>query len=154
MDGIPMSNPPTLPTTLRPRRRWLRVLAALLIFLGGMVCGGGLTVIVAVHNIRYAVRHPETVPPRIAKYLKRQLDLTPDQATQVEALIAQTQRHLQEIRRRNQPEVAMELANLRQQVGNILTVDQRDKWDAIFDQAVDRWLPPPPPDEPPATQPS
>lgn len=150
-----MSNPPTLPTTLRPRRRWVRVIAAVLIFFGGMICGGGLTVIVAVRNIRHAIHHPEEVPPRITKYLTRRLDLSPEQATQVEALIVQTQSHLQAIRRRDQPEVALQLAALRQQIGDILTTDQRDKWDEIFDEAVDRWLPPPPPVQTPAaTQPS
>jgi hypothetical protein len=139
----------TIPPTLPRRRRWPRVVAALLIFLGGMVCGGGLTVIVAVRNIRHAMHHPEEVPARLTRYLTRRLDLSSDQAGQVENLIARRQTHLQAIRRETQPRVAAELAGLREEIGQVLTPEQRAKWDGIFDEAIDRWMPPPPP---PATQ--
>lgn len=143
---------PPLPTTLNPRpRRWLRVVAALLIFIGGMVCGGGLTVIVAVRDIRHAMRHPEEVPPRITRYLTHRLDLSPDQADQIERLIAEHQAHFQAIRRETQPRVSAELSELREQISEVLTPEQRAKWDDIFDEAVERWMPPPPPA--PVTQP-
>jgi hypothetical protein len=147
-----MSAIPPLPQSIPTRpRRWPRIVAALLIFFGGMVCGGGLTVIVAVRNIRHAIHHPEEVPARITRYLTRRLDLSPDQAEQIEGLIAQRQAHLQAIRRETQPRVAAELSGLREEIGQVLTPEQRAKWDDIFDDAVDRWMPPPPP---PATQPS
>jgi Spy/CpxP family protein refolding chaperone len=148
-----MSNlPPALPQTYPARpRRWVRIFAALLIFFGGMVCGGGLAVIVAVRNIRHAIHHPEEVPGRITRYLTRRLDLTADQADQVERDIAECQMHLQAIRRENQPRVSAELLLLRQRVAQVLTPEQRSKWDDIFDDAIDRWMPPPPP--PPSTQP-
>ena len=149
-----MSAIPPLPTTIPPRpRRWVRVVAALLIFLGGMVCGGGLTVIVAVRNIRHAIHHPEEVPARITRYLTRRLDLTSDQAEQVEALIARRQANLQAIRRDAQPRVESELSALHAEIGQVLTPDQRAKWDDIFDEAVDRWMPPPPPPSDASTQP-
>lgn len=122
----------------------------MLIFFSGMVCGGGLTVIVAVRNIRHAIHHPEEVPARLTRYLTRRLDLSSDQAEQVEGLIVQRQAHLQAIRRETQPRVAAELSALREEIGQVLTPDQRAKWDDIFDEAIDRWMPPPPP----ATQPS
>jgi hypothetical protein len=146
-----MTTPPVLPVTLQPRpRRWLRFLAAFIIFFGGMVCGGGLTVIVAVHNIRHFMHHPEEVPARITKYLTRRLDLSSDQADAVEHLIAKHQAKLQEIRLRVHPEVAMELSALHNEISDVLTPDQRDKWDDIYDEALDRWFPPPPA---PTTQP-
>ena len=142
--------PPNLPVTLPPRRRrGLRIFLALMIFIGGMVCGGGLTVIVAVHRIREAVHHPEEVPARLTRYLTRRLDLSADQSDQIENLIAGRQAHLQAIRRDVQPRVRMELNGLRQDIGDVLTPEQRSKWDDIFDEAVDRWMPP----LPPSTQP-
>ena len=63
----------TFPTR---RRRWRAHSRGLLIFFGGMVCGGGLTVIVAVRNIRHAIHHPEEVPARLTRYLTRRLDLS------------------------------------------------------------------------------
>jgi len=132
------------PMTLRPRR-WPRIVAALLIFFGGMVCGAGLTVIVAVRNFHHTIHHPEEVPARLTRYLTRRLDLTSDQAEKVESLIARRQEDLQAIRREAQPRVAAELAALREEIGQVLTPDQREKWDDIFDEAIDRWMPPPPP---------
>jgi hypothetical protein len=142
-----MSNPPSLPmVTIPPRpRRWLRLFAALLIFFAGMVCGSGATFVVAIRNIQRFIHHPEEVPPRITKYLKRRLDLSSGQADQIEPMIAMTQSHLQAIRRENQPRVARELSILHDQISQVLTDDQRDKWDQIYDDALDRWMPPPPP---------
>ena len=141
-----MSNLNSNSMTIPPRpRRWLRILASLLIFGAGMICGGGLTIVVAVHRITQAIHHPEEAPARITKYLTRRLDLNPDQAEKVEQLIAARQAHLQAIRREVQPRVESELNELKAEVNQILTPDQHVKWDQIFDEALDRWLPPPPP---------
>jgi hypothetical protein len=148
-----MSNIPPLPaTTIPPRpRRWLRLVAAFIIFIGGMVCGGGLTVIVAARNIHYYVHHPEEVPKRITKFLARRLDLSADQANAVERAITKHQSKLQDIRRSVHPGVMMELSALHTEISDVLTPNQKDKWDEIYDEAIDKWFPPPPP---PATQPS
>jgi hypothetical protein len=45
---------------------------------------------------------------------------------------------LQAIRRETQPRVAAELAGLREEIGQVLTPEQRAKWDGIFDEAIDR----------------
>jgi hypothetical protein len=148
-----MSTSPALPPALpAARRRWVRIVVALFIFFAGAIFGCGLTVIVAVHNIRHAMHHPEEVPARITRYLTRRLDLSPDQADKVQLLIARHQSHLQAIRRETQPRVAVELSGLRQEIGDLLSPQQKSKWDDIFNEAVDRWLPPPPP-PPPTTQP-
>jgi len=150
-----MSNIPPLPMTIPARpRRWVRVLVALLIFIGGMVCGGGLTIIGAVERIHHAIHHPEEVPGRITRYLTRRLDLSDDQSHQIEQIIREHQKNLQEIRRGVQPRVEAELELLRRDISRVLTPEQRDKWDDIFDDALDRWMPPPPPASPPTTQPS
>jgi hypothetical protein len=39
----------------------------------------------------------------------------------------------------------MELSQLHNEITEVLTPDQRDKWDAIYDEALERWMPPPPP---------
>ncbi len=141
--------PPPLPQgyTLPARRprRWVRVLLAFVIFFGGVTVGSAGTIIVAVHRIRYIIQHPQEAPQRLTAMLRRRLDLTPDQADQVEAIIAVRQRHLQEIRRENQPRVDAELEGLRHDIDGVLDPEQRDKWDTMFDDAITRWLPPPPP---------
>ncbi len=149
-----MSNPPPLPmVSIPPRpRRWVRFVAALVIFFAGMVCGSGGTIVVAVRNIQHFIRHPEDVPPRITKYLTRRLDLTPQQASQIEPMIAQTQGNLRAIREENRPRVQLELSKLHDEISGVLTEDQRDKWDYIYDDVLDHWMPPPPPAAP-STQP-
>jgi hypothetical protein len=129
----------------------VRVILALVIFFGGMAVGSAATVAIAVHRIRYGLRHPEEAPARIAAVLTRRLDLSEDQREKVTELIAERQKHLQAIRRRDQPEVEAELQGLRQDIDGVLTPDQQAKWHDMFDDAIAFWLPPPPP--PPASGP-
>jgi len=140
-----MSEPSTANPIATPRRRWPGILLSLVIFAGGLMVGSGLSIAIAVHHIRYGGYHPEQAPPRIAAFLARRLDLDSKQAQQVEQLIAKHQANLEAIRRDVGPRVDAEIAALRQDIAAILTPEQRSKWDRIFDEALDRWLPPPPP---------
>jgi hypothetical protein len=148
-----MSNPtdiaaPVPPPPAPPRHRWLSVLVALLIFVAGGVCGAGLTVLVVVNRVQHAIRHPETAPARLAGVLQRRLDLTNEQRTQVEAIIAKRQTELIAIRREFQPRIAQQLEQLRGEISDVLTDEQRARWDDLFTAIVTRWLPPPAPAPP------
>jgi hypothetical protein len=126
------------------RRRWPTVLLALAIFAAGLVCGAGATVLVVVNRVQHAIRHPEEAPARLAAVLQRRLDLTNEQRTQVEAIIARRQAELIAIRRQFQPQIAGQLDRLRDEIGEVLTDDQRVRWQKLFSTYVNRWLPPPP----------
>jgi hypothetical protein len=143
------TSPPIPPLPLPPRpRRSLTALAAILIFIAGTVCGGGVTWVVAVRHIRHAMQHPEEAPARITSFLRRRLDLSPEQSTQIERLVAEHQTHLQAIRRDTEPRIHHEMESLKQDIAQVLTPEQQLKWDRIFQEAIENWLPPPPPPPP------
>jgi hypothetical protein len=137
MSGITTHLPPS-----RRRRRWPTVLLALVLFGAGGATGAAVTVWVVVHRLAALVAHPEYAPPRVARYLRRQLDLTDAQQAQVTSILNQRQAGLLAIRRDVDPRVQAELRLARDEVAAVLTPAQRPKWFAIFDRAHDRWLPP------------
>lgn len=127
------------------RRRWPTVLLALTIFAAGAVCGAGATVLVVVKRVQHAIHHPEEAPARLAGVLQRRLDLTNEQRSQVEAIIAKRQQELMDIRRQFQPQIAGQLDQLRDEIDEVLTDEQREHWESLYKNYVTRWLPAPPP---------
>ena len=135
-----------LPPPATNRRRWLTVLLALVVFVAGMASGAALTVRFAVHRLQFAIHHPEVAPARIAATLRRRLDLDATQTAQVEKILAKRQVEITAIRRKLQPEIKRQLDAVRDEVAAVLTESQRERWQELFDQFQERWLPPPPPD--------
>ncbi len=134
----------SLPTAEKPRRRWLTVLLGVLIFAGGFATGAGSTIIAAVHRLQYAIHHPEEAPARIAARLHRKLGLDETQQSEVEAIVAKHQAALAVIRREFQPKVMAQLEQIRDEISQVLTEPQREKWIQMFNDVRDRWLPPMP----------
>jgi len=142
--------PPPAATTLpKPRRRWVTLLLALLIFLAGIVVGIGGTVAVAAHRLQYVIHHPEEAPRRITDRLKSRLHLDPRQAAAIQATIAQHQASLQSIRREVQPRVERELSAAVQDIQSQLRPDQAEKWQRLVTQLRAQWTPAEIPTPPP-----
>jgi predicted Co/Zn/Cd cation transporter (cation efflux family) len=145
-----MTAPATpLPSAPKPRRRWLTLLLAALIFVAGLISGSGLTMVVAVHRLQYAIHHPEEAPNRIATMLQRRLRLDNEQKAKVESIVAAHQVELMAIRRQFQPKVVDQIDQIRKEIGAVLNDSQREHWTTMFDDLRDRWLPPNPPAEKP-----
>lgn len=123
------------------RRRWLTVLLALLIFGAGLASGAALTVAVAVHRLQYIVHHPEEAPARIAARLVRRLGLDEQQKVKVEVILAKRQQKLMTLRGQFRPQVVEQLNLLRAEIGEVLTEPQRERWQRMFDELRERWLP-------------
>ena len=128
----------TLPPVPRRRFRWLRTL---LVFFAGIVVGGAMTVIFIVHRVEHAIHHPEDAPPRITKYLTRKLDLSPAQHDQVLSIVQQRQQSLLALRQEIRPRLNTQLEELRVEIDNVLNADQRAKWEKLYRDTKDRWLP-------------
>jgi hypothetical protein len=132
-----------LPAPAQPRR-WMTVLAAVLIFSAGLASGAGLTMVVAVHRLQHAIHHPEEAPARVAHLLKRRLGLNAEQESQVETIVAKRQTELTAIRQRFHPEITKQLDELHKEIGEVLTEPQRARWAPMFSEFRERWLPPAP----------
>jgi hypothetical protein len=136
----------SLPLPAPSRRRWATWLLALVIFFAGAASGAGIAVLVAIKRVQYAVQHPEEAPARISQTLQRRLRLTDDQRSRIEIIVAERQRKLAAIRRRVQPQAVQQLDLVRDEVGEVLTAEQRERWLRMFEDYRTRWLPPLPAD--------
>lgn len=146
VDNIKPAPPPK-------RRLWLKVLLMLAIFFSGAVVGGGLTVVYIVKRVKHAIAHPQDAPEKLAGRLKAKLDLSDEQTTKVQVIIAERQAALRNIRRQAQPQIDEQIALLRAQVKQVLNETQAKQWDALLDDLIKNWLPRLPESQS-ATQPS
>jgi hypothetical protein len=143
-DAGPPPLAPQPPVRPRRRRRWVTVLLALVLFTAGGVVGSGLTLLVAVRQVRYIIHHPQEFPERAAHRLRSRLHLSDSQTAAVREILAKRQAALQEIRRSVQPQVEAQLEGVRADIDAVLTPEQAAKWNAIFKARMEAWLPPPP----------
>jgi hypothetical protein len=127
-----------------PRRRWVTVVAVVMIFCAGLASGAGLTVVFAVHRLQDAIHHPEKAPARVAKMLQSRLGLDEKQEMQIESIVAKRQVELTAIRQRFHPEIEHQLDQLHQEIGEVLTELQRKHWAKMFGEFRERWLSPAP----------
>lgn len=138
-----MSTSPHESLTPTPRRRrWPVVLLCVVLFLLGGITGAGLTAIFAIREARFVIRHPEVVPARATARLRRALDLSDDQAAQIQQILQKRQANLQGIRRDVEPRVNAELDALRSEIAAVLNPLQAKKWHRLFDDKRAAWMPP------------
>ncbi len=136
---------PTAPV-IRPRRRWIwTILLALLIFISGVVVGGGLTFKVIASGFKRSFQDPSVSAERITQRMKKKLDLTDEQAAQVHRIIFEQQKAFQSLRK----QVKAQIGETRQQLKAVLTPEQSAKLEKQFRRFMKFWLPPKGGDGPP-----
>jgi hypothetical protein len=128
-------------TTARSNRSWPRFILWLVIFLSGVIVGGGTTLLVVRNNVLASIHHPEDMPARLARHLQRMLDLDAQQVQRVEQIFRDRQQALQALRREFQPKIEKELDRVNEEVSTVLRDDQRDKWRSRFRTLRNRWMP-------------
>jgi hypothetical protein len=138
----------------RPRRRrrwWVSLLLAVGIFGSGFAVGGATALIVAKDRFLHMLHHPEEAPAKITARLRCKLDLTDEQAAQVEAILRRHQEAFEAIRADVQPRVEAELDGVEKDIAAVLDDSQRAQWHQRFTELRETWMPPPP--KPPAESP-
>ena len=141
-------------TTIRPpvrRRLWLSLLLGAGIFVAGLAAGGALTVVFGVGMLQRILQHPENEPARITSFLTHKLSLDDTQREQVLAIMTRHQPQIQAIRRQMRPQFDQQLDQIRAEVDAVLSENQRTRWEDLFDDIRQRWMPklmPPPTSEP------
>jgi Spy/CpxP family protein refolding chaperone len=104
------------------------ILVLILVFAAGAVVGSVATRRVAIGMVRRAIQNPEFMRERAHKEMERRLGLNPEQEKQVDAIFADTQRQLWELRRKNQPEFFGIMSNSQYRISAQLTPEQREKF--------------------------
>jgi hypothetical protein len=144
MSQIP-TNPNTAPgAAFHPprRRRWVSIVLSMVLLSCGGVIGSGLTLLVVVRGVQRGLRHPEEFPARATAHLRRILDLSNEQAAQVEDILRTRQVAIQRVRREVQPQLMTEIELIHTQVAHVLTPKQAERWNTWFADKKAKWLPP------------
>jgi hypothetical protein len=140
---------PIAPIT-RPRRRWIwTILLALVIFISGVLVGGGVTFKVITNGFKRSFQDPAVSAERITHRMKRRLDLTDEQTVQVRRIFLEQQKEIQSLRRQIRPQLEAQFEKTRRELAAVLTPEQARKWEKRFARFLKFWLPPDPGDRPP-----
>ena len=136
----------------RPRRRWVRtLLLSLVIFISGVLVGGGLTFKVITSGFKRSFQDPVALAEHLTRRMKKSLDLTDDQVVQVRRILLERQKAFHSLRKEVQPKLEAQIENTRRELASVLTPEQARKWEKRFGHFSRFWLPFPlgshPPDE-------
>ena len=128
---------------LRPRRRWVwPVLLALVIFVSGVLVGGGLTFKIITSGYKRSFQDPEVSAERITNRMKKRLDLTDGQFVQVRRIILEQQKSFQSMRKQVRPQLEAQIEKTHRELAAVLTPEQARKWEKRFRRFLKFWLPP------------
>lgn len=135
---------PAVPATLPPPRHGAasRLLAALALFLSGLVFGAGGAALVIRHAAQRAVRNPEVRPERAMRWLGRRLDLDEAQRKKVRAIFQRQAAEMEGLRLGVWPRLLERLKATEREIDETLRPDQREKWRKIVERLERNWLPP------------
>jgi hypothetical protein len=118
------------------------VLLMLAIFASGFVVGSFATGMFIRGKVIESIQSPESVPPRIAARLRRVLDLSDAQTDEVTAIIEKRRLAIQSIRREFQPQIEKQLDEAQAEIAEILSGEQRERWQRHITDMRSIWLPP------------
>jgi Spy/CpxP family protein refolding chaperone len=113
-------------------KRWKSILGVLLVFLLGALAGAAVLHRIDRQNTEAVLsgRDGATVD-LVVRRLSRSLDLDPTQRDQVRAIVSETHRDIDEIRKPIRAQVMASIENSRARVRAILRPDQQEKFDRL-----------------------
>ena len=127
----------------KPRRRRLwTILLALIIFICGVLVGGGLSFKIIAAGYKRAFQDPDVLTERIIRRMERRLDLNSDQIKQVREIILEQQKAIQSLHKEFRPRLDSQIEKTRKELAKVLTPEQAQKWEKIFARIQRFWLPP------------
>ena len=119
--------PGQLPTTsaLRP------ILLSTLILISGIVIGSGLTLIVTSNtdNPKSLPPAPEYMSARMVERIVRELKLSPEQHEQIQPIVQQRTKAMEDIRNQARPLISNEIKLMNEEITTILDEEQKQLWE-------------------------
>jgi hypothetical protein len=129
------------------RRRWLSIAMGSVILACGMVVGSVITVSYLWNRVLDHIQNPEQIPTRITERLERRLDLTEQQAQEINAILTERQEALLAIRAEVYPRIQAELESAREEVAAVLDEEQAAEWRKMFESLRQKLTMPAPEEE-------
>lgn len=116
---------------LRGLHRWRMAFFGLVILLAGVTLGAAGTLLL----VRPAERQPpmdlEMATNAMLGRFRAELRLTREQARQIQQILRTRMQKLHEIRLQARPQIEEQLGAVKEEIGAVLTADQRDHWQGI-----------------------
>jgi len=106
----------------------------ILLFLFGMIFGVAATLIVEGGVIKKALANPDRGWELVSRRMSRELDLSREQRAELDAILLDTADGLQRIREQAGTPVNELLENSRGRIEKILTAEQREKFQTMFNR--------------------
>jgi hypothetical protein len=127
----------------KPRRgRLWTILLALIIFICGVLVGGGLSFRIVTAGYKRAFQEPDFLAEKITRRMERRLDLDSDQFKQVRGIILEQQEAFQSLHKEFRVRLDSQIEKTRKELAKVLTQEQMKKWEKTFARIQRFWLPP------------
>ena len=110
---------------MTPALKWRIAIGLVLVFLAGVATG--LFAGARHSRHKFIARHGEMVGDRMREHLKRHLDLTPEQLSQVEPILDETAKRLRAIRTETTERVSQTMEDSHRHLAPHLTPEQQAK---------------------------
>ena len=114
--------------------RWRMAFFGVVILLAGIVIGGASMMILVPHRLIKPPPGPEFESLRMIPPLRRDLDLTPEQADRIKPIMDKHIDKLNQIRMDARTEIGETLKQMNEDIAAILTDEQRQKWQQGLDR--------------------
>lgn len=123
------------------RKRWPTIVLMLVVFVAGIAIGGGAMFMYSQYRTSYNRAHPELAPIRMADRISDDLKLNAEQSEKVRKIVTFRWENFQDIRRHTYWLYQPELDRLEKQVDDLLTGEQKTKWENYMDNMRKRFNP-------------
>jgi hypothetical protein len=133
---------PNMPIAKPRRRRFWTILLALIIFICGVLVGGGLSFKIVTAGYKRAFQDPGFLAEKIIRRMERRLDLSGDQVKQVREIVLEQQKAFQSLHKEFRPRMDGQIEKTRRDLSEVLTPEQVQKWEKSFARIQRFWLPP------------
>ena len=133
------------------RKRGVRLLIMCLIFLSGLIVGAVSSRIVTRSQMIAMLKNPEKIPDRILPRLKSSLKLTEPQYEAISLIVREHHREMEELRAQSYPGLLLEFKDMRNEVAEHLSPEQKKTWESLASMVEGSYLPSPPKIVPSAT---
>lgn len=125
------SFPQPLPAGPPRRHRGMFIGLLVAVFLSGGVVGGGVGMLFTQQQFSDCLRHPERMLQRMMSMFRSELNLSDEQAKQVDEIVRRHHEQIEAIRAEVHPRFSAEYSAMHEEVKAVLSEEQRARWDEL-----------------------
>ena len=128
-------------STMVKKQTTLRTLAFVTVFICGIVLGGVGGAMWMRGRILSFTQNPNQIADRVLARIQAQISLKPTQYDKVAEVVRRNYALMNELRAKSQEKQVMQFHQMKTEVGDLLTNEQRIEWNVLCDSVESRYLP-------------